>query len=219
MTVAERLQQLLAHIGIERAHLAASGAQDYRGLVATHPGTIATLSLVCPGNLDAGALAELGSRLLLVHGNQGPGSQVVPRARSLAPEARVLTLEEYVDASWSDVIADRADAVGTALLDHIHGGPRLPDVSAGLGSGSIAGIRYEARGNGPPLVLLPLGLAPSQWEPLIDRLSQQVCTITLGGAELGMVAQLEERARSVWYQGMLRDLVGAAGLRSGSTLR
>ena len=126
-----------------------------------------------------------------------------------------MTLSEYVDASWSDVIADRADEVGSALRDHLERGPRLPDVTVAPESGLVDGIRYEARGGGPPLVLLPLGLAPSQWEPVIEGLSENFCTITLGGAELGMVAQLEERARSVWYQGMLRDLVAATGLQAG----
>ena len=79
-----------------------------------------------------------------------------------------MTLSEYVDASWSDVIADRADEVGSALRDHLERGPRLPDVTVAPESGLVDGIRYEARGGGPPLVLLPLGLAPSQWEPVIE---------------------------------------------------
>jgi hypothetical protein len=32
--------------------------------------------------------------------------------------------------------------------------------------GEAAGITYHSRGSGPPLVLFPLGLNPSQWEPL-----------------------------------------------------
>ena len=50
------------------------------------------------------------------------------------------------------------------------------------GEGEIAGISYRIRGVGPPLVLLPMFLAPSQWEPLVPRLSERYCTITLGGA-------------------------------------
>ena len=73
LKIEEQLQRLFAQLGIERAHLAGSGAQDYRGLVTAHPDTIATLSLVCPGNLDATMLAPLGSRLLMVHGDRGTG--------------------------------------------------------------------------------------------------------------------------------------------------
>ena len=76
--IEEQLQRLFAQLGIERAHLAGSGAQDYRGLL-TADWTIATLSLVCPGNLDATMLAPLGSRLLMVHGDPGPGGVVQER--------------------------------------------------------------------------------------------------------------------------------------------
>jgi hypothetical protein len=41
------------------------------------------------------------------------------------------------------------------------------------GDGEIAGISYRIRGAGPPLVLLPMFLAPSQWEPLVPRLSER----------------------------------------------
>lgn len=49
-------------------------------------------------------------------------------------------------------------------------------------SGEHAGFFYRIQGEGPPLVLLPLGLAPSQWEPLIPMLAPHYCTITLSGA-------------------------------------
>jgi hypothetical protein len=38
------------------------------------------------------------------------------------------------------------------------------------GEGEIADISYSIRGSGPPLVLFPLGLAPSQWQPLLPLL-------------------------------------------------
>ena len=68
--------------------------------------------------------------------------------------------------------------------------------SAASCSMRCAGISYRIRGAGPPLVLLPMFLAPSQWEPLAPRLSERYCTITLGGAALGAVAILESRGRS-----------------------
>jgi hypothetical protein len=34
----------------------------------------------------------------------------------------------------------------------------------------VAGITYAIRGSGPPLVLLPLGLAPSQWELCVGHI-------------------------------------------------
>jgi SAM-dependent methyltransferase len=217
-TTEERLQHLLDALGIEVAHIAGSAAQDYRGFAHSFPQRVSTLALVSPGNVDSVLLGSLGERVLLIHGDKGPGSQVVPRALRNLPEATVHTLASHVDASWTDVIAQRGEAIAEALVRHISTAPAIPHFSPTSERGTIAGIRYEAHGSGPPLLLLPLGLAPSQWSPIIQRLSRDCCVLTLGGAALGMVAQLEERAESVWYQGMLRDLVAGARVEPGQRL-
>jgi ubiquinone/menaquinone biosynthesis C-methylase UbiE len=67
-------------------------------------------------------------------------------------------------------------------------------------------------------VLLPMFLAPSQWEPLVPRLSERYCTITLGGAALGAVAILESRGRSIGYLRMVSTLLKEAELRSEETV-
>ena len=79
----------------------------------------------------------------------------------------------------------------------------------------MAGIPYRIQGMGPPLVLFPLGLAPSQWAPLLSRLSARYCTISLGGPALGFVALLESRGHAAGYQGMVRQLLETAQLRPG----
>ena len=67
-------------------------------------------------------------------------------------------------------------------------------------------------------MLLPLGVAPSQWEPLVPRLSERYCTITLGGASLGMVGSLEARGRTAGYLGVVRHLLEEARLQPGETV-
>jgi hypothetical protein len=47
--------------------------------------------------------------------------------------------------------------------------------------GEVAGITYWVRGSGPPVVLMPLDLTPSQWEQLIEPPSARYCTIRPGG--------------------------------------
>ena len=42
-------------------------------------------------------------------------------------------------------------------------------------------------------MLLPLALAPSQWESLVPLLNRHYCTITVGGPFVGSVASLEGR--------------------------
>ena len=61
-------------------------------------------------------------------------------------------------------------------------------------------------------------LSPSQWEPLVPRLSEDFCTITLGGAYLGAVATLENRGRAAGYQTMVRNLLEAAQLSPGEAV-
>jgi len=84
--------------------------------------------------------------------------------------------------------------------------------------GELDGISYRIQGAGAPLVLLPLGLAASQWEPLLPRLSAQYCTLTLGGAILGSVSSLEARGRSTGYLGVVRNLIAEIHLQPGETI-
>ena len=83
------------------------------------------------------------------------------------------------------------------------------------GTGAVAGVTYRIRGSGPPLVLFPLGLAPSQWDALLPRLAAQYCTIALGGAYLGVLAALEERGRTHGYLGVVAAAADALDLGPG----
>jgi ubiquinone/menaquinone biosynthesis C-methylase UbiE len=137
------------------------------------------------------------------------------------PDARLVTLRDYTILGWTDLIADRTDEIGSAMLHFLAqhtppGGAKL--IPPAKEQGEIAGLSYRMRGAGPPLVLLPLFLAPSQWEPLVPRLSQQYCTITLGGVELGAVAILESRGRAAGYVRMVQALTDATHLQPGQTV-
>jgi len=85
------------------------------------------------------------------------------------------------------------------------------------GAGEVAGITYHIRGSGPPLVLLPLAFAPSQWTPVLPMLSARYCTITLSGAAVGMVAVLETRGRSDYLRAV-RTMLEAVPLRPGDRI-
>jgi SAM-dependent methyltransferase len=67
-------------------------------------------------------------------------------------------------------------------------------------------------------MLFPQRLANSQWEPILNVLSQSYCTITLGGAELGFVAVLEARGRSPGYLRAVRTLVEEAEIQPGEAV-
>ena len=80
LSTADRLVHVLDHLGIERAHFAATMLADVIDFARTHSERIASLTLVCPPRLDP-SLGALGSRLLIIAGEQGrPAAGPFPRA-------------------------------------------------------------------------------------------------------------------------------------------
>jgi hypothetical protein len=102
---------------------------------------------------------------------------------------------------------------GHRSVDVDHGSP-LPELRLAAES-EIAGINYQARGSGPPVIFFPLHLAPSQWEPVLPALAERFCTITLGGPHLGFASILEQRAEG-GYGAVVADLIDAMGLMPGA---
>ncbi len=165
LPVEECLVQLLQHLAIVEAHVAACRAADWQGPTTAHPDLVASLTLMCPPALDPSALHPSASRLLVVTGDQGPAAARIRQLLTTLPGATSLTLRDYVSLMWSDVIADRTADIGTALLEFLHRmEQRHPSPAVRLleGEGEVAGISYRIRGAGPPLVLLPLELVPSR---------------------------------------------------------
>ena len=221
LSIDERLYQLLRHLGIQRAHFAGGLALDWAGFVATRPQMISSFTLVCPPALDKGALGPMASRLLVFAAERGRGFEEVRRVVASLPEATFVALADYSLPYCADIIAERTEAIGSAMMDFLaradqgHEGTAAPLKE---GEGEVAGISYRIQGGGPPLVLFSLGLAPSQWEPLMSRLSERYSTITLGGAEMGMAHILERRGRQAGYLGVVWRLVQEMQLQPRETV-
>ena len=214
----ERVLRLLEHLGLARAHVAGRHAAPISDLLAARPGAAASVALVCPPVFEPAPFAGLGDCLLAVIGDGGPGAEAVARTLRELPGAGVVTLPGYEQYAWSDMVADRPDEIGAALLAllaRVTAAERLAPADLAAGEGEVAGVSYRVRGAGPPLVLFPLGLAPSQWDALLPRLADRYCTIELGGAHLGAVASLEERGRARGYLGIIAAVVDALDVRSG----
>ncbi len=220
LPVQDRILQLLKHLGLTKAHFAARHDGDCSGLAAAHPEVFLSLTLVGPNTVNLDSAASLGSRLMVINGDQGARSANVKHNMERAPEASLVTLRDYPVAGWTDV-AEYTNEIGSVMrkfLLQVESLETQNTVAPAEGEGEFAGISYRIRGSGPPLVLFPLSLAPSQWEPLIPRLSEGYCTITLGGAELGSVASLEARGRAAGYLTMVKNLIEAANLSPGKAL-
>ena len=217
LPIEERILQLLQHLGIEQAHVAGRTAGDWTGLVTKYPEVCSSVTLVGPGGISPQSISGLSSKLLVFTGDQEPSAERNRRIMQDLPDARHVTLHNYAILGWTDVVADRTEEMGTEMLDFLaqHEAKTVPLAEE---QREIAGISYRVRGAGPPLLLLPLFLAPSQWEPLIPTLSEHYCTITLGGVELGAIANLESRGRAAGYVRMLQALTDAAELKPGETV-
>jgi SAM-dependent methyltransferase len=170
--------------------------------------------------VDAHALLSLASRFLLVTGDRGPAVERTQGVLAELAGATHVVLQGYSGLLWDDVVADHPGAIGTTMQAFLHRmdqQQRMPAVTLPEGTGEHAGLFYRIQSAGPPLVLFPLGLARSQWEPLIHLLAMDYCTITLGGPAVGMVAALEERSRA-GYLRVMQHLVDEMAPQPGETV-
>ncbi|MCH7778682.1 MAG: methyltransferase domain-containing protein [Gemmatimonadetes bacterium] len=219
---ANRIEALLQQLGLERVHVAACMSGDWGELVTKHADCIHSLTVVAP-HLNKGipdGLNTFQSPAMVIAGDQGAPAQ---RARELAARfgnGELFELSDYSSPMWADTIADRTTNVAEALCDFLARAEferSLSTVPLPQGEGEIAGIYYRIRGTGSPLVLLPLSMAPSQWEPLVSRISDRYCTITLSGPHLGAISLLEARGSS-GYGDLVAQVVDQAKLTSGETI-
>ena len=221
LSVAQRLTQLLQHLNLSRTHVAARLPADWGGLAATHPETITSLTLVCPTAIAPEVLLPLASRLLVITGDQGEPAEAVRGALTALPGATPVTLSNYFGHPRADILAERTTEIETALLAflaRLDQEYHLQPVSYAEEAGEVAGISYRIWGSGPPLLLLPLGLAASQWEPILSRLAEHYCTILVGGMVLGSVASLESRGLHTGYPAVIRQVLEEAHLQPGETV-
>ncbi len=222
MPLAARLAAVWDHLELDTAHVATQMPGDIAGLVAAAPGRIAGLVLCAPTRLDAVPLSGLADRILMIAGDRGATGEATARAVSRLPGAERVLLDRYEAFGWADVVADRTDAVVTpmlAFLDRVAAAGHQAATPRDLRpSGSHAGISYTVEGQGPALVLLPFFLAPSQWSPAVPVLARHFTVIRLGGAHVGGVAALEDRARAPTYQAMIRTLFDLIAPLPGETI-
>jgi SAM-dependent methyltransferase len=218
LAAADRVVRLLRQLGIQRAHVVQGVAE-----AAAHPEKVASLALVTPAASASSPLHQLavsGSLVappLIIHSDAGPLSAQAAFVLAADLGATAVVLDGYVSAHWTDTVADRADEIAAALLTHVAEADRrspLPALRLAA-EGEIAGINYQARGSGPPVVFFPLHLAPSQWEPVLPALAEHYCTITLGGPHLGFASILEQRAEG-GYGAVVDELIDAMRLAPGA---
>ena len=216
LTVEKRIAKLLAHLGIEQAHFGARSILDWRGLVEANADIVASLALLCPDRLDLPGLAQLSARLSVINGDSGSWAEGAARVLEGLPEARRVILSDYAVTPWTDPVADRPDEV-LAMMNTLLDRDKVARLE-GESEGEVAGIAYTMTGSGPALLLLPLALAPTQWERVVSELRKRFCVIMLGGRHLGYVAILEARGQAPGYRRMVATLLDEMDLSPGQSV-
>jgi SAM-dependent methyltransferase len=214
-TLADRLASLWDHLGLRTAHVGAQVPADLNGFASQHPERIAGLLLWEAPGIDPAPFAPLAARTTLVAGDAGLAGKVADAAAPQLPGCRRVTLAGYGEQIWADSVSHRTEAVVAALRD-LPGEASVP--TAASDRGGHAGITYRIHGAGPALVLLPLLLAPSQWEAAIPTLALHYSVVVLGGRHLSGVALLEDRAMSPSYAGMVRTVLDAMAPAAGEAI-
>ena len=220
--VEEMIMAVLRRLGIERAHFASRGLNDWHGMADRFPDAVVSLTLPFPLGFDSLALTSLSDRLLVFNGDRGGSSETISRNVAALPSATMVTLADcaYPD-NYTDIAVQRGDDIAPPMLDFLAragNASGVVSVSPGKEEGEVDGVYYQARGSGPPLVLLPLGAAPSQWGPLVEILAEPYCVVSMSGPALGMVASLESRGRTPGYLSAVGSLLEAAEIQPGESV-
>ncbi len=208
LEIGERIFRLLKHLGVKQAHFGFEGLQYLGSLVSSHPDMISSMTIICPRSIDAETLTNLSFKLLVFAGDKGPSIETLVRNIDKNPRVKLVPLHDYFSPIWADVMADRKEQIEAEMLRFLEtNGQTAGYVKIKEEEGEVEGISYSIRGSGPPLVLLPAGLAPSQWDPILPVLSQRYCTIALAGPNLGIAALLEQRGKEWGFQKLIKGLL------------
>ena len=76
--------------------------------------------------------------------------------------------------------ADHGDRIAATMLEFLasrDGARPATRIDRSGGKGAAGGITYRIDGAGPALLLYPAMLAPSQWDPLVERLAAEYSVI------------------------------------------
>ncbi|MDG2283989.1 MAG: class I SAM-dependent methyltransferase, partial [Alphaproteobacteria bacterium] len=207
--LANRLAAVLDHLNLEQVFLATQMPGDIAAFSVANFDRIAGVALIIPSRINPAAFARHGGCVMVLAGESGIPTDTADAAAPAMPDARQIRLAGYAATAWSDIAVERPDTLCQEIERFFSSlqSSAPPPLSVVPASGMVEGVTYRVMGAGPPLVLTPFFLAASQWEPVLERLTDRFTVIILGGAHIGGVAMLEDRASLPSYGDMLLNLL------------
>ena len=218
----QRIRQLFAHHGIERAHLIGGGlVGELITLCTAAPDLFASVTLVCPHSIPATLARDLPMPFCIVSGDHGRAADLIGRALSGVADPKRVVLRDYDPLVWTDAALERTDEILGGLMAFLARVDREVELAATEPvdpAGIVAELAYRSCGAGPPLVLFPLGLAPSQWQPLMKDLASCYTVVSITGAHVPPTSILERRAALPGYQAVVGAVLDRVHLAPGGRL-
>ena len=205
--LADRLAAVLDHLGFQRVFMATQMPGDIDAFSMANLDRVARIALIIPSRINPDAFAPLAGQVMVLAGESGIPTDTANAAAPAMPDARQVRLTGYAATAWSDIAVEKPSELCQEMELFFNNLDTLPPLFPERTNGTVAGLTYRVMGSGPPLVLTPFFLAASQWEPVLERLASRFTLIILGGAHIGGVAMLEDRASLPSYGDMLSSLV------------
>jgi SAM-dependent methyltransferase len=207
MELHERVRRLLGEHGIGRAHFVGGGfVHQLTELAVAAPDLVASLTLVCPFRIPLTLGLDLRMPLSLVSGDRGQAAEMV----DAVPDPSRVVLSDFEPMLWDDIALERRDEVLGAITDFLSKVDRevdLPTIRPADTAGMMEELSYRCAGAGRPVVLFPLGLAPSQWEPILSKLGKRYTILSVSGVHTAPTSIREERASTPGYRSMLQSIL------------
>ena len=220
MGVGDRLCAVLDELGIQRTHVGAGlFFADFQSLAEMRPAATGSLTCVLPNLVpQIGGVPDYP--VAGIFGQDSAGSIQRSRAKMASwPNIQVRDLpDDYPADVWSDAISDQADTVIAAIRDNSRRASGVDPVNLESGERQIQEVRVRIHGSGPPLLLLPAGLTPSQWDAPVEALSNDFTVIRVSGVHLGMISGLETRAATPGYTRMIDSFFDELQIKDGETI-
>ncbi len=219
MSKSSDIAELLDHLELNDAFLAAQYPADIEDFCKVHPEKIIGLALVGPNETNSSAFEIIGERVLIINSEHGPTKTAADDFKKDIKVASTFEIKDYEILPWSDISIDHPKQLFKSLSKFFGSIASKKNVLAkSKRDGKFKDIYFSIEGCGPPLILFPFTLSAAQWKPITPLLSENFTVITLSGPSLGFIPVLESRAALPTYQAMISSLVSIMNIKQNGKI-